>query len=238
MVCMAVDRQYIERLVDWVTEEAGKLAPGDLGVNAFSRDSAVKLAKYGVGGFNTTVVSRWINGSVKQGVKSQNLQRIGLLKGFSEDPAEAETLAYLWLSGKGEPDPQQKPTSSALMAGGGQAREVERIPGLSTSELQELAVAIVGELAARAAHPPSETVIEEDQPMDTPLIYLLRGWLNGKELEDLATELSVTKERADRIMQGYVLTPDECRRVAELAGLEVGTIVAWGACPALQDDRG
>ncbi|PZV02436.1 MAG: hypothetical protein DCF32_15045 [Leptolyngbya sp.] len=242
MVCMAVDQRYIDRLVGWVTEEAAKLAPGDKGVNAFSADSAVKLAKYpGLGGFSTTVVSRWINRQVAQGLKSKNLQRIGILKGFSEDPAEAETLAYLWLSGLDDPKPKEPTAPQDLTKNNKEDSTQDIIARLrdspiSPENLEQIIVAAVARLVAIAASSPQDIPEEPEQPMETPLIYLLRGWLSSgnRTVEDLASEVGVTKERAERILEGYALDPDECLKVAKLANLEVGTIVAWGACPKLQ----
>ncbi|WP_228053113.1 hypothetical protein [Nodosilinea sp. LEGE 07298] len=246
---MAVDQHYVDRLVDWVTSEAAKLGGGAKGVNAFSTDSAVRLAAYpGLGGFSTTVVSRWINRQIKQGLKSKNLQRIGLLKGFSTDPAEAETLAYLWLSGLDKPKPADQVDRGEVKPDAVPAPQTEAIfdakriivqieKGLPAEDLVAIITASVEALARQSTAAPSQEKPEDqDKPIETPLTNVLRSWLSkgDKNINDLAAALNVSVPQVERILEGHPLTAEDCYKVAALTSLEVDTIVGWGACPELK----
>lgn len=242
---MAVDQHYVDRLVDWVTSETAKLGGGAKGVNAFSADSAVRLAAYpGLGGFSTKVVSGWINRKVSQGLKSKNLQRIGLLKGFSTDPAEAETLAYLWLSGLDKPKPaDQVDRVEAKTDAAPAAFDAKRIIAqlekgvLPAEDLVAVITAAAEALARQATAAPSQEKSEDQEKLiEKPLTCVLRGWLSkgDKSIDDLAAALNVSISQAERILEGYPLTAEDCYKVAALTSLEVATIVGWGACPALK----
>lgn len=246
---MAVDQHYVDRLVDWVTSEAAKLGGGAKGVNAFSANSAVRLAAYPeLGGFSTTVVSRWINRQISQGLKSKNLQRIGLLKGFSTDPAEAETLAYLWLSGLDKPKSADQVDRVEAKADAAPAAKTDATPdakriiaqlekGLPAEDLVAVITAAAEALARQATAALSQEKPEDqEKPIETPLTYVLRGWLSkgDKSINDLAAALNVSVPQAERILEGYPLTAEDCYKVAALTNLEVTTIVGWGACPALK----
>lgn len=247
---MAVDQHYVDRLVDWVTSETAKLGGGAKGVNAFSADSAVRLAAYlGLGGFSTKVVSGWINRKVSQGLRSKNLQRIGLLKGFSTDPAEAETLAYMWLSGLDNPKPADQvdrveaKTDAAPAAKTDAAFDAKRMIAqlekgvLPAEDLVAVITAAAEALARQATAVPSQEKSEDQEKLiEKPLTYVLRSWLSkgDKSIDDLAAALNVSGPQAERILEGYPLTAEDCYKVAALTDLEVATIVGWGACPALK----
>jgi hypothetical protein len=238
---MAVDEAYKERLWEWISSEAGKLAenPGDKGVNAFSRHSAQVLSRWGMDGLSTTIISKWLDRQILAEIKSKNLTRIGLLKGLSEDPKEAEQMAYLWLQGQPVPEtpstfinPRLLPETASthpLVA------QVANESSLQASDLQAIALAAINRLGALASCSDTqhEEEEEEETPVDTPLTYLLQGWLakNGKTPEDLASLLGVSQERVEKILEGYPLSGEECGKMATLLNLTVDTLVTWGACP-------
>jgi len=232
---MAVDRAYVERLREWVTAEAARVAtnPADKGINALSRHTEAVLAPYGVDGFSTTVISRWVNGEVKQELRAESLERIGLLRGFSRDKDEARQLAYTWLSTGRLPD------GPAPIAPSTDLPDAIARGQYDVEQTKRIAMAAIERLAAIAAGNGATTTAQqtEVQPVDSSLKLILEGLIatGRKPLAEMAEEVGVTEERMAAIVEGYPMTPDECRAVSALTKLTPDTLVAWGLCPALAE---
>jgi hypothetical protein len=242
MAHMAVDKDYVERLQAWVTAEAKKHArnPDEKGVNAYAEFTTQRLAQYGLKGIRNSMIARWIEGQLEAEVKGPTYQKIGLLKGLSDDPKEAEKLAYLWLKGEELPTyntataapavPAVAPVPSDEDAEGHPLVEKVRTEPLSPAVLRAIAVAAVDRLTAAVNSIEPEEEAEEMKP--SPLTFLLEGWMktNDEDVAGLAQALQITTARAQEIMNGAVMNETECNAVAKLANLEVGTLVGWGAC--------
>lgn len=234
--CMAVDRAYVERLQAWVTGEAGRVAtnPQDKGINALSRHTEKVLAPYGVDGFSTTVISRWVNGEVKQELRAESLERIGLLRGFSKDKDEARQMAYTWLSTGRLPD-----STPALMPPTIAPPDVADAIAQGQYDLEQtkaIAVAAIERLAA-IAQTPTPDVKTEVQPVDSSLKLILKGLIStGRTtLPDMTKAVGVDEARMSDIIEGYPMSPDECLAVSALTKLTPETLVAWGLCPELAE---
>jgi len=236
MTTLAVDKDYVERLQTWLVEEAKKFArrPGESGVNAYARHSSAALSRYGLDGFAPAQISRWHKGDLRNGLEEKTLVRIGLLKGLSNDPDTAGTMAYLWLNGQSLPErsegPAPAPESPAISS------DSQTHPLLGQIR-QESDPAVLKECISLAVDRLYELANFEDQDMNQssqpPLTNLLVGWMatNKKSEADLAKLVGCTDERIKEIISGgSPLTMAECEVVSRLVNLRVDTLVAWGNC--------
>ena len=242
---MAVDRAYIERLQGWVVGEARRVAtsPNDKGINALSRHTEKVLAPFGVEGFSTTVISRWVNGEVKQELRAESLERIGLLRGFSKDKDQARQLAYIWLSTgqtPGEVSPLAiSPQEADRAASQGQEDIAKQIAQgqFTVEQLKAMMIAAIEHLAAIAtsSQQPSSDTKDRVQPVETTLKWLLNGLINGGKTthEKLAAEIGVDKDRIVELIEGYPMTVEECHAMARFTNLKPESLAEWGLCPDL-----
>jgi hypothetical protein len=251
MALVMVAPEYVSRLQEWIKNEVAQHAPeGEKGLNAYSGYTHSVLARYGEKGFPSAMLGRWYDGQVKSNLRSETLRRLGLLAGLTTDPNRAETLAHLWLNGEIEPGvslqpidqsqlvvhsgatPKQSPGGGSIVAPDRILAYVKDAPLDSLDFLVELATACLDRLRQFAQ------VTEKSKETKTvikSLIYVISGWLatNDKTIADLADELGVSEARATAIAEGSPLDAEECVALAQVLGLNVDTLVTWGACPAL-----
>ncbi|MBD2231426.1 hypothetical protein [Phormidium tenue] len=231
---MTVSTSYIQRLQAWIKAEAKRCAEkegtGD-GVNAFGRETHLKLSQYGLRGFTGAQISRWIRGEVTQEIKPHTLRRFGLLRGLSKDPEEAEWLAREWLEGRSNQEfADVNPTTLSLLPL--QREGVDcNLESLTPVELVQIASRIVerlGQLASAKALSSSND--HDPAPEPNPLTHMIIGFMqtNDMSLDELAQRLSVPPVRAKEIITGHLMTHEECVMAAKFIRLPVQTLMDLG----------
>jgi hypothetical protein len=224
-----VDETYIDRLQEYIAAECAAHArrQGETGVNAYARYTERVLSKWGLSGFAPGQISRWMRREVKANLDGKTLERLGLLKGYSDSPEKAGKLAWAWLNGEQE-------LSASITTDKGSHEDLSDIVRqiqygqYNAGQLRLIAVAAIDKLADQV-----EEDTERPQPLETALTWLLRGWMaqQGKSLVDLANTVGVSTRRMQQIIDGHPMEWDECRAVASLTRLKPSTLVEWGLCP-------
>lgn len=238
-VCMAlamVEKAYVERLQGWIQSEVAKFADdGGKGINAYSGHTYQVLAQFGESGFPSAMISRWHDGKIKSELRSPTLARVGLLRGLSTDKVEAERRAFLWLSGALDPNDVPSPAPGPAPRAATLPPAIAALLSEASPEvIYDVAIAALDQLRSLATVP--STPVAKEETRVKPLALIVSGWLaeQGQTLTDLADALSCDEDRAAAIADGAVLTAVECVALASLLGLQVSTLIDWGACPELK----
>lgn len=236
-----VSQDYVKRLQDYITDQCAEHArkPGDKGVNAYSRYTERVLSEWGLSGFAAGQISRWLRGEVNAGLEDYTLQRLGLLRGLTRDPEQAEALARAWLNGDEMPVESLSLQVVAELPG-----RYEVIPVITQihrgeygpQQLRQIAIAAIDKLTDVAKQADRGNA---EEPQETAVTWLLQGWMTqqGHGIEELASRLGTTVERAERIMQGYPMIESECWAVSKITRLKPETLIEWGVCPTTMVER-
>jgi hypothetical protein len=229
-----VSENYVNRLREYITAECTAHArrAGEKGVNQYAAYTAKVLSRWGLPGFAAGQVSRWVRGEVKAELDGRTLQRLGLLKGYSDEPEEAGKMAWAWLQGEGEPDVLQLPSLTrelpSTYAVGGDVVDQIAAGIYNPGQLREIAIAAIDQLVSAD----DDDGEGEPEPVETPLTWLLRAWISSNGgMDALAREIGTTVDRADEIVRSYPMTVAECKEVSRLTRLSIATLAEWGLCP-------
>lgn len=231
---MTVSTVYVQRLQTWMKAEAKRCAEkesrGD-GVNAFARETDVRLSQYGLKGFSGAQISRWIRGEVTQEIKPQTLRRFGLLRGLSKDPEEAEWLAREWLEGRSNQEFAELDTNIQSLLPLQKEGIDFNLESFTPVELVKIANCIIEHLGQLAsAHVLSGSNGHASAPEPNPVTHIIVGFMqtNNINLYGLAQKLSVPPARAGEIIAGHLMTYEECVKAAEFINLPVQTLLDLG----------
>ena len=228
---VTVSDRYRDLIHDWAEEGVRQCG----GQNKFAAYTSTVLAKYGMKGFASEMISRWRRRQITEGLSDRTVRRIGLLKGFSDDPEEAQRLAYRWLN-----DPNFDAERAADFAGGLQrvanavttsvtaasAVDQIRVGQFSAIELRDIVIAAVEVLSA--------SITGEAMPKNvkTPLSHMVKGLMAEDELsvEDLASEIEVHPQDIERSLNGQPISLEACQKLAARLNLKLQTLLDWGVC--------
>ena len=210
---MAVTQRYKDLVQEWAI--AGINEHG--GQNSFSRHTERVLAKWELPGFASGVLGRWKAGNLVEGLEDDTLRRIGLLKGFSKDPMEAQQICYQWLN-----DPDFDVESAIAPVPVVPAPDLEawiRQADLSAGQLREIANTATDLLYEKAAN--SHSSGPEPPRSRFSQAILDRAKALGHDLEQIATISDIPVERLRVIIEhgGWVTEGDMRTSMIELMKL-------------------
>lgn len=231
---MAVSDEYRERIQKWAQQESARFASKtDTGLNEFSRQTEVVLAQYGLKGFKPAALGRWRNGEVTQELREETLKRIGLYRGLSKDPTEAQRRAYNWLHGFPDPGQSKGVSSDSPLT-------ADTIISFLTKqatrdEQKQIAIAAVEMLAIVEPAAIEEEEMPEANPNSQLALFIL-GWLSRNDAApaDLAAEAGIDEAVIASAIEGYTIDAESCEALAAVFNLQPETLATWGACQVPQ----
>lgn len=220
-----VSERYRELIKQWTLdgiEEHG-------GQNAFGRYTERFLAQFGLPGFASGMFTRWKKGILKKGLDDDTLRRIGLLKGFSRDPLEAQQVAYKWLTGEDPPSTENEPVESIGFSDdvGSLGQALRYLDDAPAVDAKQIAIAAVSRL-----HDLSDGV-EVSSSQENELSHVVSGYLDDPDhsINDLAMAAGVSSETIKRALQGLPITAEDCLSIGQTLDIPEKSLLQWGLLP-------